>query len=132
MNILLTGATGFLGKQLLHLFVQQGHQVIISCREHSKLSLYSVDILNQISIWYLNELNVDDMIKSHSKIDVIVHAATDYGRQQSVPTKVFWANEVFPMTLLEMAIQHKIHTFINIDTFFNTTYSVCIINPMTI
>lgn len=123
MNIFLTGATGFLGQHLLNSFVQQGYQVLISCRNRGKLPILSAKSMQQISVWYINESNLDEIIGSYSKIDVIIHAATDYGRDQCQPTHVFWANEAFPMTLLEKAMQYGISTFINVDTFFNTSAS---------
>lgn len=123
MKILLTGATGFLGRQIVNFFVQENHQLIISCRDKTKLSLFPPKILDNIGIWDMASTTIDEVIGSNPDIDAIVHAATDYGRTEHEPTTVFWTNEVFPMTLLEKAVINKIPTFINLDTFFNNKES---------
>lgn len=123
MTILLTGATGFLGSQLLASFVQKDRKVIISYRDPMKLKLFPPDIIKQVVLWDLAQCSVDALFKMHPNITTIVHAATDYGRDYKEQTKVFWANEAFPMQLLERAIQHTVKRFINLDTFFNTEKS---------
>ena len=59
MNILLTGATGYIGKRLLPLLVAQGHHVICCVRDKDRLTIpeeyviqvrvIEVDFLNQES-----------------------------------------------------------------------------------
>lgn len=120
MNILLTGATGFLGKQLTEFWLKRGHNIVIACRNSSKLDIFSHDTLRKLVVWQLETQELENILLSRMKPDVIVHAATDYGRNVGNPTQVFWSNEAFPMTLLEQALQHKISMFINLDTFFNS------------
>lgn len=116
MRILLTGATGFLGTSLLDYFLRHNHEVLIIKRATTDLSqLYqrfgNIEALNSDNLSYIAAI--------HPKIDLIVHAATDYGHNSTIPTSVFWANEAFPIGLLELAISQKIN-FFNIDTFFNS------------
>ncbi len=53
--------------------------------------------------------------------DAIIHAATNYGRQQSNPTSTFWTNEAFAMRLMDLAIHSRIRLIVNMDTFFNSS-----------
>jgi uncharacterized protein YbjT (DUF2867 family) len=60
MKILLTGATGYIGRRLLPVLLEQGHEVICCVRDknrfpaegfysHPSVSLYEIDFLNDIS-----------------------------------------------------------------------------------
>lgn len=123
MKILLTGATGFLGKQLLADFLYQNYQVLVAKRASTNMNpLYQQ--FGQLDAWNIEGEELVNMFRTHPNIDAIVHAATDYGRDESKPTSTFWANEVFPIRLLELAIQYKVALFVNIDTFFNTNKAV--------
>lgn len=126
MKILLTGATGFLGRQLLQTFIQKGYEVIITCQTLTSLATLSYLDLNKVTILNLDKLSIKDFFNSNPNIDIIVHTATKYNFEKLLPTTVFWTNEVFALEILENAIIHKIKYFINMDTFFNTnetTYS---------
>ena len=60
MKILLTGATGYIGKRLLPLLVEEGHDVVCCVRDidrfnppssiRSKISIIQVDLLDKISL----------------------------------------------------------------------------------
>jgi uncharacterized protein YbjT (DUF2867 family) len=63
MRILLTGATGYIGKRLLPVLLEQGHEVICCIRnknripnegiyKHSKISFYEVDFLKEAKFIY--------------------------------------------------------------------------------
>lgn len=115
MKIILTGATGFLGKALCSSFLHHGHDVIVTQRNSSHPIASAI-----LDICGTNKEELADTFKKHADIDIIVHAATDYGRAAPLPTAVFWSNIEFPMRLLEWGMSAAGKTFINIDTFFNT------------
>lgn len=119
MKILLTGATGFLGIKLLKYFFNRNYQVIITKRMSTDLKSL-VERFGEVESWSTEGVELDDLFRVHSDLDAIVHAATDYGRDITIPTETFWANEAFPVKLLELAIQHRVKLFVNMDTFFNT------------
>jgi uncharacterized protein YbjT (DUF2867 family) len=61
MKILLTGATGYIGKRLLPVLIEQGHKVVCCVRDknrfpsdgiykHSNISLLEIDFLKDISV----------------------------------------------------------------------------------
>lgn len=117
MKVILTGATGFLGSHFLADFIRENHQVIIIKRKSTNLDLISQQF-GKLEAWDVEQL--EDLFVCHPDVDAIIHAATDYGHGDLNTTVTFWANEAFPMKLLTLAIQHKISTFINIDTFFSS------------
>lgn len=119
MKILLTGATGFIGRQLLSVFIQEHHQVIITKRADSDLEGLFHHI-EKIQVWDIDKSGISNIFGDHLDIDAVVHAATDYGYDATIPTKPFQANENFPMQLMTLAIQHQVKLFINLDTFFNS------------
>jgi CDP-paratose synthetase len=123
MKIILTGATGFLGTHLLSDLLHRNHQVLIAKRASTNMSSLS-HRFGKLEAWNVEGDELENMFRLHPNIDVIVHAATDYGRDDSTPTSTFWANEVFPIKLLELAMKYKTALFINIDTFFNTNKAV--------
>lgn len=120
MKIILTGATGFLGTKLLVYFFERNYQVIIIKRKSTDLKPL-VERFGKVFEAWDNECDeLEDLFRVHTDVDAIVHAATDYGRDSSRPTTPFWANEAFPVKLLELAIRHRVRLFVNMDTFFNT------------
>jgi CDP-paratose synthetase len=123
VKILLTGATGFLGTHLLADFIYDNHQVIIAKRASTNMSPL-LQRFGQLEAWNIEGDELENMFRLHSDINVIVHAATDYGRDDSRPTTTFWANEAFPIKLVELAMQYKTPLFVNIDTFFNLKKTV--------
>ena len=60
MKVLLTGATGYIGKRLLPLLIEQGHEVIACVRDQSRfpeqpfwqgqVSVFEVDFLNKVDL----------------------------------------------------------------------------------
>jgi CDP-paratose synthetase len=118
MKIILTGATGFLGTHLLKELIKENYELIIIKRHSTNLEHIN-NRFGRLEAWDLEEL--EDLFKIHPDVDAIIHAATDYGRDESNPTAAFFANEVFPTKLLALAIRYSISTFINIDTFFSSS-----------
>jgi uncharacterized protein YbjT (DUF2867 family) len=60
MKILLTGATGYIGKRLLPVLIEQGHEVVCAVRDpnrfnppkslHDKISILKLDLLDAVSL----------------------------------------------------------------------------------
>lgn len=119
MKILLTGATGFVGTILVESFLDRKYQVLITKRASTNLNpLFKR--FGSLETCNTDENALENLFIVHPDIDTIVHAATDYGRDSSNPTTTFWANEAFPVKLLELAIRHRTKLFVNFDTFFNS------------
>ena len=115
MKIVLTGATGFLGKELLNYLITCQYKIVLVKRKTTDLKVI-FKCHGQIDSYDFDKL--DDLFAEHTDIDAVVHAATDYGVDELNLTSVFWANEALPIKLIELAIKNKVKLFINIDTFF--------------
>lgn len=124
--IVLTGATGFLGSNLLGKLLTEGYDIAAIIRtdsslarierwtEHKNIKLYNIEKTNPRTIFEEN------------KIDTIVHTATEYGRGGGAISKILEANLILPIRLIELGIEHDTECFINTDSYFNkggSTYS---------
>lgn len=119
MKILLTGATGFLGTALWVALNKENHQIFVVKRSGTDLCSIGKRP-GYVDTCGTTKPELISLFERYPDIDVIVHAATDYGRNEKMPTATFWGNVAFPVGLLETAMQNGKRLFINIDTFFNT------------
>lgn len=117
MNILLTGATGFLGNALAERFSEQGHQVYGIVRENSSPEKQRQLLQNGVK---LLQNNLIGSCITESNIDCVVHTATNYGREGTDLSEILESNLVLPLQILKkIAEGNKNITFINTDSFFN-------------
>ncbi len=72
MRILLTGATGYIGKRLLPVLLEQGHEVIACVRDRSSLDTDNIrkELQNQIEVFQVDFLQEVDMKKAPVDFDV--------------------------------------------------------------
>jgi nucleoside-diphosphate-sugar epimerase len=115
--VLLTGATGVLGSIILKTLIKENHNVICLKRIKSNILLVK-DVYNK-SIWY--DVDYIDLKKIfvENKIDVIIHTATNYGRNYSEYFDAYTANVIMPIELLNLANSYGCSAFISTGTFFD-------------
>ncbi|WP_413385406.1 NAD-dependent epimerase/dehydratase family protein [Bacillus velezensis] len=119
MKILLTGATGFLGNNLLKKLTEiENITIILLLRKTSNLD--KIKKFNfKINKVYYNEEGIEKIFFENN-IDVIIHTATTYGRFEDKES-VFKSNLILPLKLICSANkQVKKTIFINTDTFYGT------------
>ena len=115
MRVLVTGATGFLGRHLVPALAAAGCEVAVLKRRTSRLDTLA-------AVPGLTAHDVEDEpvgpLESSRPFGAVIHAATDYGRDPEQPLAPFWANEAMPVRLLDAA-RRTGAAFLNVDTFFN-------------
>ncbi|TKI56516.1 NAD-dependent epimerase/dehydratase family protein [Brevibacillus antibioticus] len=116
MKILVTGATGFLGSQLVKALRLDGHTIIILKRSTSDCSRIK-EILPDLITYDTDHGQWEAPLLEQGKIDAIIHTATCYGRNNESHTTMVDANVTFPLKLLDMAMRFGTPFFLNTDTF---------------
>lgn len=119
MNVLLTGATGFLGSHLARGLLREGHDVAVIIRRTSDTRRIA-DILPLLTVCYLED-GIRPVFEVGHPIDAVIHAATLYGQREDSLSDILAANVSFPLQLLETALFSGVPLFINTDTFFSKT-----------
>lgn len=115
-KILLTGATGFLGANLLRRLVSDNDVAILS-REVSSFSRIQ-DLASKVQNYQIESDTIDSIVESF-RPEVIIHCATDYGRKAVPPMQVVEANLILPLKLIHAAGRFGVRKFINTDTFLD-------------
>lgn len=113
-NILLTGATGFLGSYLLESFISQGFDVAVIKRSTSDLWRIS-HLMGKFKIYNIDGINFKTIFEEF-KPEIIVHTACSYGRNNETIIDVVNTNLIFGLELLEESIKNNVKTFINTDS----------------
>lgn len=111
MTILLTGATGYLGSELLRFWIGKGYNLIILKRSNS--SLKRIHDLESRFISYDVDKSDWEQSFSQNKIDAVVHVAASYGRRGESFVEIIESNVLFPIRLLDLAIETGVKYFIN-------------------
>jgi nucleoside-diphosphate-sugar epimerase len=119
-RILLTGVTGYLGSHLAEAFLAAGHEVVGLKRRTSSLARVAA-IQSGIRFLDVEDQAIARLFRECGKIDLIVHAATCYGRNGEAPSEVFRTNTAFPLQLMEEACRAGVPVFINTDTILKKT-----------
>ncbi len=112
-TLLITGATGFLGSHLVRRFVADGWDVAILKRPESNLNRIA-DIVDRLHVFDVDCL--DELFVTLGHVDVVIHAAANYGRHSEPASSIFATNTAFPLHLLEAVTRHGTGTLINTDT----------------
>lgn len=122
-NILLTGATGFLGSALARHWVQAGYQVSALVRPTSSFKRIE-DLLTGIQLYTcVSDEDVSSAVATVAP-DYIVHTACTYGRGGENFVDIFDANVRFGLLLLEAAKQlGKDVAFVNTGTILDPAVS---------
>ena len=121
-TILITGINGYLGSKLAKTFLPDYNVIGL---EYSLNNLFRLDGLN-IKV-YSVENGVPDEVFTEQQVDIIIHAATFYGRLNEQISMMAQANLFIPFSLLDKAIKAKCSLFINTDTVldrFVSTYAL--------
>ncbi|ALS66398.2 NAD-dependent epimerase/dehydratase family protein [Pandoraea apista] len=114
MRVLVTGATGFIGRHLLRALAARGDEVIALSRQVRVVERDAAGIR-----WLAVDDELENKLSSLKNIDVVFHLATAYGRQGETYFDIEQANVAFPLVVLQWAANGGCDTFINTDSFFS-------------
>lgn len=116
-KILVTGATGFLGSQILQKLLSAGYTPLVLIRPTSNIWRIK-SIISQCEVFTLDKdgENIKELFDLHS-ITSIIHTATEYGREKPL-SALLKTNVIFPIQLIEYGLNKDLKLFINADTFF--------------
>ena len=118
-RIVMTGATGFIGRHTLKLLVESGYEVTCVVRPESS-TRYIEDLATEI-VTHTQQTSLLDPLGEEAALAVI-HLATEYGRNNTPPAQVAQTNIVFSLELLDWSIRTQSPLFLNIDTCFTPDY----------
>lgn len=77
MKILLTGATGYIGKRLLPVLLEQGHEIICCVRDKSRFpteGVFSNSRISLLEVDFLNDLPASEVIKDIDAAYYLIHS----------------------------------------------------------
>ena len=121
-TILITGINGYLGSHLAK-FLSVNYNII--GLEYSLENLFRIKD-NDFKV-YSVENGIPDKLFTEQTIDIIIHTATFYGRENEAVKNIANANLFIPFDLLDKAIENNCNLFINTDTVldrFVSTYAL--------
>lgn len=113
-NIFITGGNGYLGSHITELCLSQNYNVYLIVRKSSDLERIKKD-LDKITLIFKEEINFVEFFKS-TKIEIIIHLATSYGRKGESIGKIVESNLAWPIDILTVAVNSGVSIFINADT----------------
>ena len=95
MKILLTGATGYIGKRLLPVLVSEGHQVICCVRDKGRFDISGFDAA-QVSVTevdFLDDNSLDNIPKDIEAAYYLIHSMdtdeSDFERLERISAENF-------------------------------------------
>ncbi|MEP6944732.1 MAG: SDR family oxidoreductase [Acidobacteriota bacterium] len=80
MKVLLTGANGYIGKRLLPLLIEQGHEVICAVRDKNRFpreGLYANENISVVEIDFLQSVPVVDELNDIDAAYYLIHSMSD-------------------------------------------------------
>jgi nucleoside-diphosphate-sugar epimerase len=123
-KILLTGATGFLGSHILASLVDNFHYDVVILKRTTSDTFRIKKLLDspKIKIYNADEINLEKIFDENS-IEIIIHCATNYGRNNENSLNIIQSNLVLPLSILQLAVDHGTKLFINTDTIIDKNIS---------
>lgn len=115
MKILITGATGFIGKNLSIKLLESGHSVYALLRENSNTNLHK-----GIKFYMYHDFEDLDVFIKKEKFDGVIHLASLFLPKHTEKDirDLIDSNIYFGTILLELAKKNNIRWFINTGTFW--------------
>jgi nucleoside-diphosphate-sugar epimerase len=115
-TILVTGGNGFICNQIIKKLLNKYNFIVLEKNTNNLFRLS--DIKDKIQVYDIDLINPEQIFKS-VKIDIILHTATIYGRNNEPLKDIIDTNILLPFQLFCLGKQYKSDVFINSDTVLN-------------
>jgi nucleoside-diphosphate-sugar epimerase len=119
-KILITGTTGFIGKNLLDYFLKKKYFIFSLLRKSKKNIRFAKEYKINKNFKSIIFSDMDDLNKQllNYKIDYVIHAATHYvkNHKYSDIKKIIESNVLLPTIIADLLCKKKIKKFINFGT----------------
>jgi nucleoside-diphosphate-sugar epimerase len=113
-TILVTGATGYLGRNLCEQLLNENYKVLALVRQNSNTNNLE-QLKGDLQVFRLTESMIEEIF-AQNEIDIILNTATCYGRKSEDLNSVINANLTFPLQILNSCLKYNVKYFINTDT----------------
>lgn len=129
MKLLITGATGFIGSQLAHRLMAEGHDLAVLVRPSSNTEVLQA-VLSKIQVHVYDGTHAS-LVRALASVqpELIIHVASLFLAQHKAEdvSKLIESNLKFPTQLLEamsqLGIRHLINTGTSWQHYQNETYN---------
>lgn len=119
-TILITGGNGFLGSHIVRSLINNYSVIVLEKNSDNLLRLS--DIANQIKIYDIDNVSLEIIFQENS-VDLILHTATVYGRNNESLETILQTNLMLPLSLYKLGAKYKSKAFINTDTVLDRNVS---------
>lgn len=120
MNILLLGATGYLGRNIARYLSGKGHNLICVVRRTSDISGLKDTDVRLIS----NEPGRIEEAFMRDKIDMVINSVCTYKPDGSLYGGMIESNLVFPLMVLNLAVKYHIENYMTMGTGLPMEFNV--------
>lgn len=124
MNILILGATGYLGTKLIDRLDSKKNDIYALVRKSSDKGLLLRKGLLKEHIWEIDDLYEQLFMNNGIHIDWFINCACCYVRKNVKDSQIINANYFTPLNCILLCIEHGIKKFINIDTGLPENYNI--------
>lgn len=119
--VLVTGATGYLGSNIVLSLKKSGYGVVVLKRAGSDIRRIE-HLMHDIIICDIGSQDYLEILSAHG-VEWVIHCATEYGRDGCSFSSIVSGNILFPVQLVEASRRAGIRGFINADTVLERSVS---------
>ena len=116
-TVLVTGASGFLGRCLVSFLLTAGYKLVLVGRQEITVTTKRKSIKLTDNKYDLPKLN-------NFHFDYMLHLATDYGNGSNRVENTFNANVLLPLNILEIINRNSDFLVFTCDTFYSKFYDI--------
>ena len=124
INILMTGATGFVGSYLLKsLLSKKNYNITLLLRSKSN-TFRITEVMDKCNIYYFEDMQIEDLFKK-SNFNGVIHLATHYTKNEQYYDidRYIKTNIELPTKLIHLSSQYNLKFFINTGSFFEYDFN---------